>query len=68
MSRDARLAALERCAVIVAGLYLAGVGINFLTRGDVMYANYLRWPAAAPVAFIIGVSLIIIGFRLRRQA
>ena len=67
MNRDPRLATLERCAVVVAGIYLAGVGINVMTRGDVMYSNYLRWPVAAPIALIIGVVLMLIGFRLRRE-
>ncbi|HYR28047.1 MAG TPA: hypothetical protein VEU30_06245 [Thermoanaerobaculia bacterium] len=67
MNRDPRLATLERCTVVVAGIYLAGVGINVLTRGDVTYSNYLRWPVAAPIALIIGVVLMFIGFRLRRE-
>ena len=67
MRRDAQLAALERCAVMVLGVYLAGVGINVLTQGDVMYSNYLRWPVAAPIALMIGVLLVVMGFRLHRQ-
>lgn len=67
MNRDPRLATLERWAVIVAGIYLAGVGINVLTRGDVIYSNYLRSPVAAPIAFVIGIVLIVVGLRLRRE-
>ena len=67
MSRDPQLATLERCAVVVAGIYFAGVGINVMTRGYVMYSNYLRWPAAAPVALVIGIILMVIGFRLHRE-
>ena len=66
MRRDARLAVLEQCAVVVLGLYLAGVGINVLTRGGVMYTNWFRWPVAAPIAVIVGVILIVVGFRLNR--
>ena len=67
MNRDDRLVALERCAVVVLGVYLAGVGINALTQADVMYANYLRWPVAAPIALIIGITLVVVGFRLHRE-
>ena len=67
MNGNARLAMLERCAVVVAGIYLAGVGINVMTRGGVTYANYLRWPASAPVALVVGVVLMVIGFRLHRE-
>lgn len=67
MNRDPRLATLERCAVVVTGIYLAGVGINVMTRGDVMYSNHLRSPVAAPIALILGVVLMFIGFRLRRE-
>ena len=67
MNGDPRLATLERWAVIVAGIYLAGVGINVMTRGDVMYSNYLRWPVAAPIALVIGIILIVAGIRLRRD-
>lgn len=35
--------------------------------GDVMYSNYLRWPVAAPIALVIGVVLMVVGFRLRRE-
>ena len=64
MNRAARLAAYQRCAVVVLGVYLAGVGINVMTRGDVMYLNWLRSPVVAPVALIIGVILIAAGFNL----
>lgn len=67
MNRDPRLPTLERWAVIVAGIYLAGVGINVLTRGHVIYSNYLRSPVAAPIALVIGIILIAVGFRLRRE-
>lgn len=67
MNRDPRLATLERWAVIVAGIYLAGVGINVLTRGAVIYSNYLRSPVAAPIALVIGIILVVAGFRLRRE-
>ena len=67
MTRDARLSALERCAITVLGVYLAGAGINALTRGQVMYRNWFRWPVAAPIAVIIGIILIVVGFRLHRQ-
>ena len=65
MRRAARLSVLERCAVIVLGVYLAGAGLNVLTRGDVMYANYLHWPVAAPIALTIGIVLVVAGLRLR---
>lgn len=68
MRGDERLAALERCAVIVGGVYVAGVGINMLTRGYVRYANYLRWPAFAPFAVVVGVGLIVIGLRRSRNS
>lgn len=64
MSRGPRLATLERCAVVVAGIYLAAVGVNVMTRGGVMYSNYFRWLVAAPVALVIGVILIVVGMRL----
>jgi hypothetical protein len=67
MNPYTRLATLERYAVVVAGIYLAGGGINVMTRGDVMYSNYLRSPAAAPIAFVLGLILIAAGFRLRRR-
>lgn len=61
-----RLTALERCAVIVLGLYLAGVGLQAIVAGESTYANYLRMPVAAPVAFVIGIVLIVAGLALRR--
>ena len=64
MNGNPRLTTLERCAVVVAGIYLAAVGVNVLTRGDVIYSNYLRSPVAAPIALGIGVILIVSGFRL----
>jgi hypothetical protein len=67
MRRDARLRALERCAVLLLGIYLAGVGINVLTRGDTMYANWFHRPVAAPIALTIGIILIVAGFRLHGQ-
>lgn len=63
MKHDDRLAALERSAVVVLGIYLAGVGVDVLTQGDVLYTNYLRWPVAAPLALIIGVVLVFRGFQ-----
>ena len=63
---DARLAALERCAVLVLGVYLAGVGINILTHGEVMYSNAFRWRIDAPSAVIIGIILIVVSFRVNR--
>lgn len=62
MKHDDRLSALERSAVVVLGIYLAGVGVHVLTQGDVMYTNYLRWPVVAPLALIIGVVLVFRGF------
>ena len=41
MNRDPQLATLERWAVVVAGAYLAGAGINVMTRGEMMYLNYV---------------------------
>ena len=35
MKHDDRLSALERSAVVVLGIYLAGVGVHVLTQGDV---------------------------------
>ena len=67
MKRDSRLSALERCAVLVLGIYLASVGLNVLTQGAVMYPNGFRWPVAAPIALTIGVILIVVGFRLHRE-
>ena len=67
MSRDRRLATLERCAVVAGGMYLAGVAVNVMTRGEAMYANYLRWPVAAPIALTIGIILMVAGFRLHRD-
>lgn len=63
MKHDDRLSALERSAVVVLGIYLAGVGVDVLTQGDVLYTNYLRWPVAAPLALIIGVVLVFRGFQ-----
>ena len=63
MKQGTRLSALERSAVVVLGVYLAGVGINVLTRSSVMYSNYLRWPVAAPIALIVGVMLVVRGFQ-----
>jgi hypothetical protein len=65
MRRDARLSVVECCAVIVLGVYLAAVGVNVLTLGDVVYANYLHWPVAAPIALAIGIVLVVVGLRLR---
>jgi hypothetical protein len=64
--RPAHLVALERGAIVVLGLYLAGVGLNAITSGDSMYSNYLRWPVVAPIAVVIGVILIIGGLVLHR--
>ena len=62
----ARIRILERCAVVVLGLYLSGVGLRALGAGRWLYANYLRWPVAAPVAIVIGVVLIAAGLELRK--
>lgn len=57
----------ERCDLVVTGIYLAGVGINVMTHRDVMYPIYLRWPVPPPLALAIGVILIVAGFRLHRD-
>lgn len=64
--RRERLIALERCAIVVLGLYLTGVGMRALSAGQWMYANYLRSEVAAPVAIVIGVVLIVAGLTLRQ--
>lgn len=61
-----RLIALERCAIVVLGMYLAGTGIHALGSGGWTYLNYVRSPVAAPIAIVIGVALIVAGFVVRR--
>jgi hypothetical protein len=56
---------LERCAIVVLGLYLAGAGIRALAAGHWMYPNYLRTEVAAPVSLVIGIVLIVAGLTLR---
>jgi hypothetical protein len=60
---DHALILLERCAVVVLGLYLVGVGLNaIVTTGGWTYLNSMRSPVAAPVAIGIGIVLIAGGF------
>ena len=47
------------------GVYLAAVGLNMALRGHVVYRNYLHTPVLAPIAVVIGVTLIIAAFVLR---
>ena len=67
MKQAARLVILERCAVVVLGLYLAGSGLQALLRGAATYSNWLRWPVAAPLAIVLGVILVVAGFWLHRD-
>ena len=67
MNRQERMAMLERTALVVLGLYLAGSGIRALIRGVATYSNWLRWSVPAPVAMALGVFLIVVGLRLYRS-
>lgn len=58
--------ALERCAIVVLGLYLTGAGTRAIAAGQWMYSNYLRTEVAAPVAIVIGIVLIVAGLTLRQ--
>ena len=52
---------LERVALLVLGIYLAGGGIATLTTGRTTYTNYLHLPVAAASAVIVGAMLIVLG-------
>ena len=54
-----RIQLLERCAIVVLGLYLAGTGLRAMSAGRWVYANYLRAAVAAPMAIAIGAALIV---------
>jgi hypothetical protein len=57
---------LERCAALVLGVYLAGVGIHMAMTGHLEYRNYLHAPASAVAAIAIGVVLMVAGVFMRR--
>ena len=59
------VSALERCTVVVLGVYLSAVGLHAIAAGHVLYRNYLRDPVFAPIAIVIGIVLIAAGFAIR---
>ena len=52
---------LERLALLILGVYLAGGGITTLTTGRTTYTNYLHLPVAAASAVLVGAMLIVLG-------
>ena len=56
---------LERCAVVVLGLYLIAVGLHAISASQLLYRNYLHSPVLAPVTIVIGVALIVAGVGMR---
>lgn len=64
-SNSERLWSLERVTIVVLGVYLAAVGFNVLAARHILYRNYLRGPALAPIAVVIGIILIIGGMTMR---
>jgi hypothetical protein len=59
------VSALERCTVVVLGIYLSAVGLHTIAAGNVLYRNYLRDPVFAPIAIVIGIVLIAAGVAIR---
>jgi hypothetical protein len=64
-SEHPSISTIERCTVIVLGLYLSAVGMHALAAGRLLYPNYLRSPVFAPIAVAIGIVLIAAGVAMR---
>jgi hypothetical protein len=52
---------LERLAIVILGVYLAGSGIATLATGRATHPNYLHAPTSAAMAVAIGSVLIVLG-------
>lgn len=70
MGESGRLGVLERAAGLTLGLYLAGIGVDGVTRGRFVYRNYLRMTVHTPTALVIGLIVLFIfsiGWRFLRH-
>ena len=64
-SEPSSITRLERCTIVVLGVYLSTVGVRAATAGHFLYRNYIHSVIWAPLAILIGTVLVAAGVWMR---